>query len=576
MSTPKHHTTTHTPPTMNATRKQEMCDSLIQWFQTLRLPAAHSTPLELSDGVAMAQALHQIAPDTFADEWLAKIKFEVGSNWRLKVSNLKKVSAGAMDYYADCLQLQLAYFRPPDVLAIAEKHDRSELGVLLQLVLGCAVNCADKQDYITQIMGLEESLQRNIMTALQELETVWQGACSAATIMPASLGRPSLMAGGGGGIGGGSALPSALATAAGPLTGVGGGVGGQATATGGDLQQLSADVLAQRCHEAERSVALLLDEKCTLQLEVARMQDELDRQAQLQGGSAQIGDDGVSLGPVQPGSTRYTELRRQLDAMKDELLMAETQRDDFKIRVQQQERELAVLHQRVDELNVSVGGFEVFQFSEIYGELFCTQKTADELVTVKDEMDVLREHVDRLKGCEAQLVTFKKKLEEYNDLRRQVKQLEERNAEYAQAAAQHEDHAKKGAALKSQAELYKMEIAELHGKLDAEMMKSVRTEFELSNVGARCAALLREKESLLCERDQLRETCDELRCTQQLPIGEGGARRGGAETMRTAMGGGELGKELAARQETQRLGGEAAVSDDHRAFLAVSVKVWGG
>lgn len=101
---------------------------------------------------------------------------QVGSNWRLKVSNLKKVSAGALDYYADCLQLPAGDCRrPPDVLAIAETHDSGELAALLQLVLGCAVNSPRKQDYITEIMGLEEELQRNIMTALQELETVWLG-----------------------------------------------------------------------------------------------------------------------------------------------------------------------------------------------------------------------------------------------------------------------------------------------------------------------------------------------------------------------------------------------------------------
>lgn len=121
-------------------------------------------------------------------------------------------------------------------------------------------------------------------------------------------------------------------------------------------------MLAQRCHEAERRCALLLDEKFTLQQEVNKMQEELDRCGaggqMAAGGEAataqvRIGDDGVSLGPVQPGSTRYTELRRQLDAMKDELLTAETQRDDFKIRCAQQEREMVALHQRVDEMNVS-------------------------------------------------------------------------------------------------------------------------------------------------------------------------------------------------------------------------------
>lgn len=91
---------------------------------------------------------------------------------------MKKVVERIYDYYTDSLNLNLNEFPKPDAMKIAEKHDTIELGRLLQLVLGCAVNCTKKQDYITQIMELEESLQQNIMKALQDLESFWQGVCS--------------------------------------------------------------------------------------------------------------------------------------------------------------------------------------------------------------------------------------------------------------------------------------------------------------------------------------------------------------------------------------------------------------
>lgn len=253
--------------------------------------------------------------------WLSKIKFEVGSNWRLKVSNLKKVTSSSMEYYSDSLNLALTDFTAPDVVKIAEKHDLVELGRLLQLILGCAVNCAQKQNYITQIMSLEESLQCSIMNALQELETVWQGTTPSArtSLSIASTTAPSF-----------DAKPSS----------------GSQTATD------QRDALAQRCHEAERKVALLLDEKFSLQQEMSKIQEELER-AQLGGGAVAIGDDGISIGPAEPGSTRYTQLRRQLDSLKDELLVAETQRDDFKIRAAQQEKEIVALQGKSDELHVS-------------------------------------------------------------------------------------------------------------------------------------------------------------------------------------------------------------------------------
>lgn len=57
------------------------------------------------------------------------------------------------------------------IIISAEKCNREELGRLLQLILGCAVNCSHKQDYITIIMGMEESVQQVIMQSIQELES---------------------------------------------------------------------------------------------------------------------------------------------------------------------------------------------------------------------------------------------------------------------------------------------------------------------------------------------------------------------------------------------------------------------
>ena len=44
-----------------------------------------------------------------------------------------------------------------------------ELTHLLQLILGCAVNCQRKSEFIKNIMEMNESTQHMIMTAIQEL-----------------------------------------------------------------------------------------------------------------------------------------------------------------------------------------------------------------------------------------------------------------------------------------------------------------------------------------------------------------------------------------------------------------------
>lgn len=142
------------------------------------------------------------------------------------------------------------------------------------------------------------------------------------------------------------------------------------------------------------------------------------------------------------------------------------------------------------------------------------QHTSTELSNLKDEIDALREASDKLKICEAQLATYKKKLEDHNDLKKQVKMLEERSAEYLQQNLHFEEDIKKFAELKGQVDLYKTEIQDLHEKLDTELSKSMKMEFELKNVEAKMTAIQRERDNLLTERDVLRDTCDELQCNQ--------------------------------------------------------------
>uniref|UniRef100_A0A1B0A799 Protein hook n=1 Tax=Glossina pallidipes TaxID=7398 RepID=A0A1B0A799_GLOPL len=370
------------------------------------------------------------------DLWLSKIKTDTGTNWRLKMSNIKKVIEGLYDYYGDVLNYSLAEYRRPDAMRIAEMCDIKELERLLKLVLGCAVNCSLKQDYIRQIMCLEEDLQANIMQALQELESTWQGT---------SMCRNSI----------------SIAN------------------FDYKILQEERDQLAQKCFEAEKKIVLLEEEKGNLRAEVTKLQDDLRRHETV----STIGDDGVSLGPVQVGTVRYNDMRRQLGIIKEELLQSETSREDLRLKCQQQETELQLLQARLEELS----------------------KTTAELAQLKDEVDFLREANEKLKICEAQINGYKKKLEDYNDLKKHLKFLEERSADYVQQNVQFEEDVKKCAAIKGQVELYKKEIQELHAKLDQEMSKNVKIEFENKNMECTITALECSKDNLLKERDNLRE-----------------------------------------------------------------------
>lgn len=148
--------------------KAKLCDSLLNWLQTFQVPSC-TTKQDLTSGVAIAHVLHRIDPSWFNEAWLGRIKEESEANWRLKVSNLKKILQSMLEYYHDVLGHQIADEHLPDINLIGEFGDVTELGKLVQLVLGCAVSCEKKQEQIQQIMTLEESDQHVVMTAIQEL-----------------------------------------------------------------------------------------------------------------------------------------------------------------------------------------------------------------------------------------------------------------------------------------------------------------------------------------------------------------------------------------------------------------------
>lgn len=404
----------------------------------------------------------------------------------MKASNLKKVVDSIVLYYSEELELSLDANLRPEVMKIAEMNDVKELEKLLKLVLGLAVRCNDRQNYITQIMEMEENVQRNIMKALQDIEN----------------------------IGGSGSARSSL-----------------------NLQNDIKDdreQLAQKCHEKENQIAIMVVEKNSMQHEIQRLQILLEK---FENPGVIIDDEGASIGNPIQGSVRYNELRKQVDHLKNDLLLSETVKEDLKMKSNQQEKEILQLQMKMDELT----------------------KASSELSQIKDEVDILREASEKSKIYETQLATYKKKLEDYNDLKRQLKQYEDRAAEYLKQNLQYEDEAKRHSGLKGQMELYKKELEELHSKLDSEMQKTVKAEFDLQVMQTKIAGLQRERDNLLAQRDTLVEKVDELRCNQP------GGSDDSANISRELLGDNLAEKVVRLEAENKALregqGGQTALSD---------------
>lgn len=275
--------------------KAELCGSLLTWLQTFQVPPPCASPQDLSSGLAIAHVLNQIDPSWFNDAWLQGISEDPSPSWRLKVRKLEKILQSLMEYSKDVLGHPVSEQLLPDVSLIGEFSDPAELGKLLQLVLGCAISCEKKQEYIQRIMTLEESVQHVVMEAIQELMT---------KDTPYSL----------------------------------------STETYGNFDTQSrryyflseeveeGDELQQHCLDLERQLVLLSEEKQNLAQENAALRERV----------------GQSEVESAPGLTtkKLLLLQSQLEQLQEENFRLESSRDDERLRCMELEREVTELQQR--------------------------------------------------------------------------------------------------------------------------------------------------------------------------------------------------------------------------------------
>ncbi|KAM4889221.1 protein Hook homolog 2 isoform 2-T2 [Thomomys bottae] len=426
--------------------KAELCASLLTWVQTFQVPFPCANPQDLSNGLAIAYVLNQIDPSWFSEAWLQGISEDPGPNWRLKVSKLEKILQSLVEYSQDELGHPVSEQHFPDVSLIGEFSDPTELGKLLQLVLGCAISCEKKQEHIQRIMTLEESVQHTVMKAIQELMT----KDTPDSLSPESYGNFDTQ----------SRRYYFLSEEA-----------------------EEGDELRQHCLDLERQLVLLSEEKQSLAQENATLRERVGR-PEAEGA---------------PGLTakKLLLLQSQLEQLQEENFRLESGREDERLRCAELEREVTELQQRNQTLT----------------------SLAQEAQALKDEMDELRQSSERAGQLETTLNSCRRRLGELRELRRQVRQLEERNAGHAERTRQLEDELQRASALRAQLEAQRRQVQELQGQRQEEAMKAEKWLFEWRNLEEKYESVTKEKERLLAERDSLREANEELRCAQLQPRG---------------------------------------------------------
>ncbi|XP_027631777.1 girdin isoform X11 [Tupaia chinensis] len=153
--------------------EQFMTSPLVTWVKTFGpLAAGNGTNLDeyvaLVDGVFLNQVMLQINPKSESQ----RVNKKVNNDASLRIHNLSILVRQIKFYYQETLQ-QLIMMSLPNVLVMG-KNPFSEQGTeevkkLLLLLLGCAVQCQKKEEFIERIQGLDFDTKAAVAAHIQEV-----------------------------------------------------------------------------------------------------------------------------------------------------------------------------------------------------------------------------------------------------------------------------------------------------------------------------------------------------------------------------------------------------------------------
>ncbi|CAK6431828.1 unnamed protein product [Pipistrellus nathusii] len=146
---------------------------LVTWVKTLGPFGSSSHDnltlyMDLADGIFLNQIMLQIDPRPTNQ----RINQHVNNDVNLRIQNLTVLVRNIKTYYQEVLQ-QLIVMNLPNVLMIGKDplsgKSMEEIKKVLLLVLGCAVQCERKEEFIDRIKQLDIETQAGIVAHIQEV-----------------------------------------------------------------------------------------------------------------------------------------------------------------------------------------------------------------------------------------------------------------------------------------------------------------------------------------------------------------------------------------------------------------------
>ncbi|XP_072525883.1 girdin-like isoform X4 [Salminus brasiliensis] len=153
--------------------EQFLLTPLVAWVKTVVLPVTSdgsklSEYIELVDGAYLNEVMLQINPKASTQ----RVNKKVNNDPVLRIQNLSTLIRRIKTYYQETLQ-QLVMMPLPNVLVLGRtpltEQGLAEVKKLLLLLLGCAVQCDEKEEYIERIQTLDFDTKAAIASHIQEV-----------------------------------------------------------------------------------------------------------------------------------------------------------------------------------------------------------------------------------------------------------------------------------------------------------------------------------------------------------------------------------------------------------------------
>ncbi|GAB5029760.1 hook domain-containing protein [Nannochloropsis oceanica] len=489
-------------------------EALVQWINSFgplppgaTSPSSAPPPLikleQLTDGLVLADVLHDIAPTRFPRDLLARpLSSSAAStpttptaNWALALTNLKKLMRLLEAHYEEELGLHLhggrggnSYFASLDLAGIAREKRNKDIIRLVELVVLAAVRAPAPEKaraYIERIMGLspeaqaflKESVEKTLQRATSFVSSTSPSSSLSSSFLDTISSATSSSFS--------SSLPSSF-----PCT-----TTAASTALAADQQRENAHL-----HETIQE----------LQLRLAKAEEEvLVVREEARGWK----------GEVEGQRHRLTAAVARAE---------EAQKASEKWRVRLEAKELEGEHWRQEARRWE---------DRVKGERERADRAEEGRRRLADEVDVLREKADAAHDLEQILEKYKLRLEQAAMAKQHYRDLEEQNAKYLDQVLALEAEAKASVpSLKRAIEQYKDQVVGLERDRYQAMERREVMEGELERAKEEVEGAREARRFLMEECQELKRVVQQLHLQQEQP-------QGSQEGQPQLPGGGRSGEE---------------------------------